>query len=948
MPDKIFPTDFASYVPTSGTPVVSADRILLYRNSLTDIVAMDPVAWYSTLSKPAPARIIVGNAANGDTIAHCNYLDTGNGAGVKAAVDAAVLSGVPTTVWVREGTYSFLAANMFTCSSLVSLRGVHRDRVLFNCPTAGGARQTLGTMAPGTSISDLTISLTANPAAIAGGPDFIGSFALYVQNSTTLQRVKFMANGAAGAGPVFAMVGREEAGAPQDITIEDVSFEFVDAGNAINGIVIGSTDAGLTTAPYALRAARISGVATGTLGLSGLVISEGPVLLRDTQQRGFGYTYSFTSTYTGAVTTIPPTVVTNVNDDVSGQAYQGYNGLTITGAGNPVLGAARISGGSYKANSPAGGGSIDSRMLRVVFDTVSVQGFAVEGLSFSGSGAATGGVEIRCVNAATFDNTLVSNITTKGLVRLATANPSIGPWTNTVISGVTCGDMTPPEYSQNLAITGCSISGTLSISNAATNTWIGASVRYGTYVDNGQHTHIGTHHHQAITSPLVTHDASLGYQIGDTWTNTVTSTWFVCSSNSVGAAVWAVILTTPTTTPGAFKSFGTNNAGVIGFYDPSLFESTVATVSGASATLGSEYLTRVTYAAALCALSGPASTTTWPVGVTKRVTKENTGAFGITFAPDSGGTVNGGAVNAAMTLPGSDAPSSTTTADRSWLITRTATSTWRVATFGLADATTSRSGLMSAADKTLIDAITSTSVTSPRFLGSANNTAAAPTFLVEPAGNSGLYWDATKGVVTSVDAVDRILARVNGTVELSTGAGISAGVPALRLVRDTADIQVFITGGSPEAAITGQIGDLDVAVTGGFLYIKRSGVGNTGWVLIDRCESGTYTATCTGITNIDSVSFVAGRYIRVGDVVHGAVRINVDPTTASVLSQVDISIPVASAFSTNDQASGNSGSTNASLTDVRSDATNDRLSLTFVPTVNSTFGMNVLFTYVVL
>jgi hypothetical protein len=209
-----------------------------------------------------------------------------------------------------------------------------------------------------------------------------------------------------------------------------------------------------------------------------------------------------------------------------------------------------------------------------------------------------------------------------------------------------------------------------------------------------------------------------------------------------------------------------------------------------------------------------------------------------------------------------------------------------------------------------------------RLLATTNGSAAAPTVLIEPAGNSGAYWDATKGVVTSVDAVDRILARVNGTVELSTGAGISAGVPALRLVRDTADIQVFLTGSSPEAAITGQIGDLDVAVTGGFLFIKRSGVGNTGWALIDRCESGTYTPTATIVTNLDSVTPQQGTYLRVGNMVYVAIRINVDPTAAGNV-EYRFTLPIASALTSANQLVGTLVDSAAGRGFVGGDATND-------------------------
>lgn len=103
--------------------------------------------------------------------------------------------------------------------------------------------------------------------------------------------------------------------------------------------------------------------------------------------------------------------------------------------------------------------------------------------------------------------------------------------------------------------------------------------------------------------------------------------------------------------------------------------STVATATG---TLGSASITEVTYAAALCALTLPSSQALWPIGASRWIRKSNTSVFQITLAPNSGGTINGAAANAVMTLNGSATPSSTTTSDQGWLVTRDAASTWRV------------------------------------------------------------------------------------------------------------------------------------------------------------------------------------------------------------------------------------------------------------------------------
>ncbi len=55
------------------------------------------------------ARIIVGNAVAGDTIAVCNILDPGDGTGIIAAMTAATAAGIPVDIFIRAGTYTLAA-----------------------------------------------------------------------------------------------------------------------------------------------------------------------------------------------------------------------------------------------------------------------------------------------------------------------------------------------------------------------------------------------------------------------------------------------------------------------------------------------------------------------------------------------------------------------------------------------------------------------------------------------------------------------------------------------------------------------------------------------------------------------------------------------------------------------------------------------------------------------
>lgn len=219
----------------------------------------------------------------------------------------------------------------------------------------------------------------------------------------------------------------------------------------------------------------------------------------------------------------------------------------------------------------------------------------------------------------------------------------------------------------------------------------------------------------------------------------------------------------------------------------------------------------------------------------------------------------------------------------------------------------------------------STTLALAQYAADANGSAAAPTFLVEPSGNSGLYWDATNGVVTSVDGVNRIKALVGSRTEIAGAGGVAGGAAQFTTV-GVADMTLFVGTASPEASITGSPGDVFSDTTNGRLYLKRTGSGNTGWVQIDRCESGTWTPTATIVTNLDSVTPSESFYARIGDRVFWTVTGAMDPTTASPVN-FRLSLPVASNFAATTDAQGVGVSQVYSASFVVADVTNDALSM---------------------
>lgn len=538
MADKIFPTDYAAFVPTAGSPAVSADRILLYRQTLNTLVAMDPVAYGETISKASVARIVVGNALNGDTLGCCDYLDAGDGLQLKAAVDAAVASGDPTVVWVREGTYTLTPASKFTVTGLVTVRGVYAERVTLVCPSANGARQTACEIGANCELSDVTVSLVSNPASIVD-VGTIGYMAVAMHDNATVRWCRFTYDGSAGAGPVLALVGRYEAGVTNNVRIENCQFDMA-TPNLVSPIWALTSDASIVSAPMGLRAknlrARISGVVSGS---NFVVSADSPCIIDGIETRGFAGAFTVSMTMTNAVTAFSPVLIENVYENMVGAAYHATNNLELNGTSNATKPMVTVRNLMRDARDPAGGGTIDARVLRVVMSAVDAKSTVIESVSFSGSGSATGNVEVRCASTATMEHTRLSDISTPGAINLLTPNPSVGPWTYTALSGVVCGSMDIGPYMMDTAIGACTIAGALSINSTAESTWVGVSTRFGSISDQGIRTRLGVRSQVSNVAPSVTDDLAAGYLHNDTWIDLTTKLVYVCLDNTNGAAVWA-------------------------------------------------------------------------------------------------------------------------------------------------------------------------------------------------------------------------------------------------------------------------------------------------------------------------------------------------------------------------------------------------------------------------
>ena len=96
-------------------------------------------------------------------------------------------------------------------------------------------------------------------------------------------------------------------------------------------------------------------------------------------------------------------------------------------------------------------------------------------------------------------------------------------------------------------------------------------------------------------------------------------------------------------------------------------------------------------------------------------------------------------------------------------------------------------------------------------------------------------------------------------------------------------------------------------------------------------ESGTYTPTLTNVTNVAASTAYACQYMRVGNTVTVSGKVSIDPTAGGV-AKLGVSLPVASALTTEEQCAGTAnapGITGQSAA-VLGDATNNRAQIEFI------------------
>jgi len=120
--------------------------------------------------------------------------------------------------------------------------------------------------------------------------------------------------------------------------------------------------------------------------------------------------------------------------------------------------------------------------------------------------------------------------------------------------------------------------------------------------------------------------------------------------------------------------------------------------------------------------------------------------------------------------------------------------------------------------------------------------------------------------------------------------------------------------------------------------------------LLSNPTSNSYTPTLTNVANIAASTAYLCYYTRIGNVVTVSGRVDIDPTVATISTQLGISLPIPTSFSGEDLFGiATSPSVQGYSAAIFADATNDRAQLQFVVGTDvANRGWYFTFTYIIL
>ena len=122
---------------------------------------------------------------------------------------------------------------------------------------------------------------------------------------------------------------------------------------------------------------------------------------------------------------------------------------------------------------------------------------------------------------------------------------------------------------------------------------------------------------------------------------------------------------------------------------------------------------------------------------------------------------------------------------------------------------------------------------------------------------------------------------------------------------------------------------------GGAFVEKATGalseLGRRMWLSVPTLEADTYTPTLTAVANVAAQTAYVCQYARVGATVTVSGQVAIDPTAATTLTRLGISLPIPSSLTAAQQCGGTAAQPDlaGAVAAIRGDATNDRAELAY-------------------
>lgn len=162
----------------------------------------------------------------------------------------------------------------------------------------------------------------------------------------------------------------------------------------------------------------------------------------------------------------------------------------------------------------------------------------------------------------------------------------------------------------------------------------------------------------------------------------------------------------------------------------------------------------------------------------------------------------------------------------------------------------------------------------------------------------------------------------NATIQNRTGGGLE-----------------FYTGATPSISAT-------IKSTGAVVVSSTLGLNG----VEDSVKSGKYTPTLTNGTNVASsaVNTNTFKYVRVGNVVNVSGWLSLSATSANTLTELEISLPIASNITSDEDVSGVANTLSGGYGQIRENATNNTAKMYIQPTSTSNLVWYMEFSYVII